>query len=246
MRIGLRTAWISLLLTGWLGLARAQNVDEIVARHVEAIGGIDRLRAIQSVRMKGRVSAGAGREAVVVREVLRPDKIRTEFTVQGVTGVYAFDGERGWKVSPFEGSSAPVLMEDEEAAQAADQADIEGPLVDWRAKGHRVALLGKETLDGRDVHKLEVTLRSGRVLYQYLDAETFLRVRAQSTRLLRGHEVDIETTFDDYREVQGVLFPHSIETGAVGRPRRLEIQVEEIELNPPLDGSYFQMPALVP
>jgi hypothetical protein len=84
------------------------------------------------------------------------------------------------------------------------------------------------------------------VLHQYLDAETFLRVRAQSTRLVRGHQVDIETTFDDYRQVQGVFFPHSIATGAAGRPRRLEIQVEEIEVNPPLDPSDFQVPALVP
>jgi hypothetical protein len=246
MRIELRAVFVSLLLTSGAGFAQAQSLEEIVARHAEALGGIDRLRAIQSVRMRGKVTAGGGREALVVREVLRPDKIRTEFTVQGVTGVYAFDGERGWKVSPFEGSYAPVLMEDEEATQAADQADIEGPLVDWKAKGHQVALLGKETLDGHDAHKLEVTLRSGRVLYQYLDAESFLRVRAQSTRLVRGQQVEIETTFDDYREVHGIFFPHSIATGASGRPRRLEIQVEEIEVNPPLDPSDFQVPALVP
>ncbi len=80
----------------------------------------------------------------------------------------------------------PKLMDDEEARQTADQADIEGPLTDWKTKGHRVILVGKESLTGREVYKLEVTLRSGRVLHQYLDAATFLPVRSETTRLVRG------------------------------------------------------------
>jgi hypothetical protein len=226
-----------------LAPAQAQTVDEIVARHEKALGGIERLRAIGSVRMKGLVTAGEGGTAIVVREVRRPGQVRTEFTYQGVTGVYAFDGERGWKVSPFDGSFAPVLMESEEARQTADQAEIEGPLADWKAKGHRVSLSGKENLGGREVVKLEVTLRSGRVLHEFLDAVTYLPLRRESSRLVRGHSVTIETTFGDYREVGGVLFPHSIETGAAGRPQRLKITVEAIEVNPALDEARFQMPA---
>jgi hypothetical protein len=233
---------MALVLVGWTGVARAQSVDEIVARHVQALGGIERLRAIRTLRMSGRVTAGGGREALVVREILRPDKIRTEFTLQGVTGVYAFDGARGWKVSPFEGSFAPAPMDDEEANQVADQADIEGPLVDWRAKGHRVELKGKETVDGRELYELEVTLKSGRTVTQFLDSKTHLRARAISERLVRGNPVEIETTFDDYRSVEGVSFPHSIETGAAGRPRRLGIRIEEIVVNPSLDEAGFRMP----
>lgn len=233
-----------LAAASWVATARAQTVDEIVARHAEALGGIDKLRAIRSVRMSGRVTAGGGREASVVREVRRPDRVRTEFTYQGVTGVYAFDGQHGWRVSPFDGSLAPEPMADEEARQTADQADIEGPLVDWKAKGHQVALSGKESLDGREVYKLEVTLRSGRVLHQYLDARSFLLVRTETTRIVRGHSVAIETTFEDYRKVEGVSFPHAIETGAVGRPQRLKVVVEEIQENPTLDDARFEMPKL--
>jgi outer membrane lipoprotein-sorting protein len=222
------------------------DVDEIVSRHIQALGGIERLRAIRSIRMSGRVTAGGGREALVIREILRPDKIRTEFTLQGVTGVYAFDGARGWKVSPFEGSFAPEPMDEEEASQVADQADIEGPLVDWRAKGHRVELKGKETVDGRELYVLEVTLESGRTVMQFLDSSTLLRARATSERLLRGNRVVLETTFGDYRAVEGVAFPHSIETGAAGRPRRLRIRIEAIEINPSLEESGFRMPPAVP
>jgi hypothetical protein len=161
-----------------------------------------------------------------------------------VTGVFAFDGERGWKVSPFDGSLAPEPMEGEEAHQTADQADLEGPLVDWKAKGHRVTLAGRENLSGRDVYKLDVTLKSGREMSQFLDAKSYLPVRAESTRIVRGHRLTVETTFDDYRKVEGVSFPHAIETGAVGRPQRLKVLVEKIEVNPTLDDAHFRMPAL--
>jgi hypothetical protein len=161
-----------------------------------------------------------------------------------VTGVYAFDGEHGWKVSPFDGILAPELMESEEARETADRADIEGPLADVRAKGHEVVLVGQESLDGRHVYKLELTLKSGRVLTQYLDAATYLLVRTESKRLVRGHSVTVETRFSDYREVEGALFPHAIEMGAVGRPTRLNVTVERIEVNPALDEARFRMPAV--
>jgi hypothetical protein len=226
-----------------LATARAQTVDEILSRHAEAVGGIDNWRAVRSLRMSGRVTAGGGREALVVREVLRPGRIRTEFTYQGMTGVYAFDGERGWRVSPFDGSFAPEPMADDEERQLRDQADIEGPLVDWKAKGHQVVLSGKKSLDGREVYELQVTLRQGRVLRQYLDARSFLLHRTESTRLVRGHPVEIEATFDDYRKVEGILIPHAIVTGAVGRPQRLNVVIEEVEVNPALDDGRFEMPA---
>jgi hypothetical protein len=233
-----------LAATGSVATGEAQSLDDIIARHTEAIGGIDKIRAIRSVRMSGRVTAGGGRQALVMREIEKPGRVRTEFTYQGVTGVYAFDGERGWKVSPFDGSLDPEPMTDEESLQTSDQADIEGPLVDWKAKGHQVALSGKETLDGRDVYKLEVTLRSGRVSYQFVDARSFLTVRTESTRIVRGFPLHIETTFADFRDAAGVLFPRAIETGVVGRPRRLTVSVDEVEVNPTLPDGRFAMPAL--
>jgi hypothetical protein len=236
-------AWCPLFIAGFALTAQAQTVDEIVSRHVDALGGVDRLRAIRSVRMSGRVTSGGGREALVVRELQRPGRIRTEFTYQGVTGVYAFDGARGWKVSPFDGIFAPALMESEEERQTEDQADIEGPLVDWKEKGHQVVLVGKESFEGREVYKLAVTLRSGRVLHEILDAKSYVLARRESNRLVRGHSVTVESSFGDYRPVGGVLFPHAIETGAAGRPQRLKVVVEQIEVNPALDDARFQVPA---
>jgi outer membrane lipoprotein-sorting protein len=222
--------------------AESQSVEEILARHVEALGGMKNLRAIRSIRMSGRVVAGGGREALVMREIARPGRVRTEFTYQGVTGVYAYDGERGWNLSPFDGSFEPARMADDEERRTADQADFEGPLVDWKAKGHQVSLAGTETVDGREVYKLEVTLRNGRVLQQFLDAQSLLLVRSRTTRDVRGHSIQVDTEFEDYREAAGVLFAHRIETGAVGRPRRLTVVIDAIEVNPAIEDSRFEIP----
>jgi outer membrane lipoprotein-sorting protein len=218
------------------------TVDEIVSRYVAACGGLKKIRSIQTLRETGRVNAGAGREALVTRERKRPNRTRLQFTLQGVTGVFVSDGEHGWKVSPFDGDEAPTAMPDEAVKEAAEQGDLEGPLVDWKAKGHQVEFVGPETVAGREAYKLKVTLKSGGVRYEYLDAKTFYRVRTDSTRQVRGRPVQIETTFTDYKKTNGVPFPRLIEVVAAGRPQRLTVTVEKIEVNPPLSDTLFQMP----
>lgn len=235
----------------WMGLAvaslvpviaSAQTVDEIVAKHLAARGGAGKIAAIESLRITAKARAEGAREAVVVREVKRPDRIRLEFTAQGVTGVYAYDGGRGWRVSPFDGELAPEPMPPESTRSAIEWSDIGGPLVDWKAKGHRVELAGRESLEGREAWKLKVTLKSGDVRYLYLDAQSFLHVRTEATRNVAGRPIEMETTFGDFRETAGVLFPHAIEIGIKGRPRRLRILVQTIEVNPVLDDARFQVP----
>ena len=220
----------------------AQTLDEIVARHLAARGGREALAAVRTLRMTGRATAGPGRDAIVRREIARPGRIRTEFVFQGTTGVYAWDGEAGWRVSPLDGRLEPEPLPAEDAAVAAEQADIDGPLVDWKAKGHAVDLVGSEALPVGPAHRLRVTLKSGAVRHVWVDAATGLFVRAESTRKLRGREVVLETVFGDYRETAGVAFARSIETGVRGRPRRLRVVVETVEVNPVLDDTRFAVP----
>jgi hypothetical protein len=220
----------------------AETVDEIVARHVKARGGRAALAAVRTVRMSGHATAGPGRQAFVRREIARPGRIRTEFEFQGTTGVYAWDGSSGWRVSPLDGHFEPAPLPADEAALAAEQADLEGPLVDWKAKGHSIALLGTEALPGGAAHRLKVTLKSGGVRDVWVDATTGLVVKTVTTRRWRGRDVALETTFADYREASGVAFPRTIEAGVPGRPRRLRIVVEDVEVNPSLDEGRFRMP----
>ncbi len=171
-------AWLFLAAIGLLGpTVPGPTVDEIVARHVAARGGREALANLRTLRMTGHATAGPGREAIVRREIARPGRIRTEFEFQGMTGVFAWDGSVGWRVSPLDGSFEPEPLPAEDAAVAAEQADIEGPLVDWKAKGHVVELVGSEALPGGPAHELKITLKSGGVRRMWIDAATGLVMR---------------------------------------------------------------------
>jgi len=224
--------------------APSPTVDEIVAGYVAARGGIKKLRSLQTLRQEGRVNAGAGRDGLVTREIKRGGRIRFEFTVQGVTGVFASDGRTGWKVDPFGGEMGPRPLADEVVMEAADQADIDGPLVDWKRKGHQVALAGREAVEGRETYKLKLTLRHGGVLFAYLDVKSMYLVRTESTRQVRGRPVRVETTFGDYKETKGILFPRLVEVRAAGRPQVLRVVVDTVEVNPPLSEARFAPPAV--
>jgi len=220
----------------------AETVDQIVARHVAARGGRPALAAVRTLRMAGHAVAGPGRRAIVRREIARPDRIRTEFEFQGTLGVYVWNGKSGWQVSPLDGQLDVQPLSPEAAALSAEQADFEGPLVDWKAKGHSVELVGTSALPGGPAHELKVMLKSGIVRHVWIDAQTGLMVKSGSTRKVKGHEVTVEVVYGDYRETGGVRFARSIEIGAKDRPQRLRIVVDNVEVNPPLDDSRFAAP----
>jgi len=223
-------------------VSAAETVDQIVARHVAARGGRPALAAVRTLRMAGHAVAGPGRRAIVRREIARPDRIRTEFEFQGTLGVYVWNGKSGWQVSPLDGQLDVQPLSPEAAALSAEQADFEGPLVDWKAKGNSVELLGRAELPGGAADELKVTLKSGVVRHVWVDGKTGLVVKTASTRKVKGHEMTFEVTYGDYRETSGVRFPRSIEIQAPGRPERLSIVVDSVEVNPPLDDSRFSVP----
>jgi len=217
------------------------TVEEIIARHVEGRGGLEKLRSIKTMKETGRITAGEQRSALVTRERKRPGRMRLQFTVQGVTSVQVIDGHRGWRMSPPDGHLEPEPLPEEVETEAAEKADIDGPLIDWKAKGHKVELAGSETIEGRETYKLKVTLESGAMLHTYLDAESFIRVRSDSTRHFRDRAVQVTTTYSDHKKTDGILFPRLIEVVAVGRPQQLRVVVDSIEINLPLSDERFAM-----
>ena len=225
--------------------ALAQTADEVIAKANEARGGLEKMKAVQSVRMKGKMTMGPGLEAPITIEMKRPRNARMEFTIQGMTGVQAYDGQQAWGISPM-GSRQPEPMPAEMAKDLDNQADIDGPLVDYKAKGHQVELVGKEKVEGSDAWKLKVTLKSGDVQYIFLDADSHLEIRNESKRTIRGSEVELENTIGDYKEVGGLLWPHSIQSGAKGRPEKQSFAFESIEVNPAIEDARFKMPAPAP
>jgi outer membrane lipoprotein-sorting protein len=224
--------------------AAAQTVDEVIARSFEARGGLDKLKAIQSIRMTGKMSMGP-MEMPMVIEMKRPASFRADITMQGKPAVQAYDGKTAWGISPM-GTGQAEALPAEAAKEMADQADLDGPLVDYKGKGHQVELLGKEKVEGRDAFRLKVTRRDSGVEYYYLDTRSYLPFRVEGKRTVRGTEIEGEGTIGDYREAGGFLWPHFVQNGAKGRPERQTLTIEKIEINPAIDDARFRMPAAKP
>jgi len=227
-------------------IASAESLEEVLAKNYEARGGLDALHAVNTAKLSGTMTVGPGVEAPFTWYWERPNKIRMEFTVQGQTGIQAYNGEIGWMFMPFMGKAEPEKMPDEAVKQLDQQADFEGPLVDWEKKGHTVELMGKENVEGTDAYKLKVTLKGGDVSYVYLDAEYYLEIKEESKRTMRGQEVELESTSGDYKEVGDLLLPHSMTSKAKGAPAGQTITITSIELNPELADDLFDMPAAAP
>ena len=236
-------ALVSILLVS--APAAAETAEQIVARNIAARGGDAKLREVKSIRLTGRVVAGGDGfsiEAVWGMVQKRPGMLRTELTFQGLTQVTSYDGREGWSMTPFGGRREPERASDDIARGLAHQADFEGALVDWRAKGHQIEYLGTEDVDGTPAHKLRLTRKDKDVEYIYIDPDSALEIRITSVRKIRGTEQISETDYGGYQQVGGVWLPFSIESGAKGRPKGFRINVERAELNVPLDDALFRFP----
>jgi hypothetical protein len=234
---------IPLLGVLFAGCSSPSPVDKIVAANLAARGGEERIKALHSIRETGTATASGGRVARVVREIKRPGLFRLEFSFQGTTSVFAHDGQTGWQVAPLQGQLEPqVVAPEADAAGGVDQRDIEGPLVDWREKGHVVELVGRETLPSGAADKLKVTLKGGVVRYDYVDVASHQVVRSDVSRVVRGHRVQVEHTFSDFRAEGGLVFPHLVETHVKDRPQAVKIVIDKVELDPELDDAQFKLP----
>ena len=219
------------------------EVDEIVNSNLAARGGQEQIQALQSIRATGTATASGGRIARVVQEIKRPGFYRLEFSSQGTKAVFAHDGEIGWQVAPRQGIFEPQPIEPDRDSEAGiDERDIEGHLVGWLEKGHEVQLAGRETLPSGEAFKLETILADGGIRIDYIDVESRQVVRSDKTEAIAGRTVQMEQTFADFREVDGLFFPHLIETHVTNRPETITIVVEKFELNPELDEARFRIP----
>jgi hypothetical protein len=172
----------------------------------------------------------------------RPNKQRMEVKFQNETLVQVFDGKNGWKLQPYLHRGGAIPFSAEEIKKAQQFQEIDGALVDFAAKGSKVALDGTDTVDGRPAYRLKLTLRTGDTRRIWIDAESFLDVQIDGTRRLNGRPVAEYTALRDFRSVGGVVVPYRMETRTEGLPEREKIVVEKVALNPKLDDTLFGKP----
>lgn len=245
------------------------SVTEIVDKNVAARGGLRAWRAVQTLSMTGKMDAGGNgrptpasplpgkkvslnsspqrpKEQVQLPFTLdlkRPRKVRVELQFNGQTAVQVFDGNNGWKLRPFLNRHEVEPFTPEELKAASLQADLDGPLVDYAAKGTKVELEGTDKVEGRDTYKLKLTLKDGQVRHLWVDAQTFLETKIDGApRRLDGVYHPVETYFRDYRSVNGLMFAFVLETSVQTARQTEKIEIEKVVVNPKLEDALFTKP----
>jgi len=221
----------------------AQRVDEVIANNVKARGGLEKIKAVRSVRTTSKLTQGSFR-AAYVQENKRPDRVREEAIIQGLAQVQAYDGKVGWQISPFSGRKDPERMSQDDTKTLVIDADIDGALVDYKQKGHKAELVGHDSVEGTDCYKVKLSLKNGDVRYYFLDSDSFLELKIENQSNIRGTVQYTETYFGDYEQVNGIYYPFAVETGDKGSDSRTKFTVDKVELDVPLDDARFSMPAV--
>jgi hypothetical protein len=247
-RFGIFFGSVALFASAALGQNTTQpTVDELVAKNIKAKGGASALHDLQSLRLTGKllVDLGGQIELAYLQSKKRPDEVRTEASLQGMTQIQAYDGKEGWTVSPFFGRKDPERMSADDVKALIEDSEIDGALVDWQAKGSSVEYLGTEDVDGTPAHKLKVVRKNGDVSFVYLDPDHFLEIRILTERTRHGAQEEEETDLGDYEKAGGVFVPTSIESGRKGAPDKQRIIIDKVEANVPVDDDIFHFPGQI-
>jgi len=172
-------------------LSAAQTADELVAKNIEAKGGMDKIAAVKTMRMTGKALLPGGFVGAVSQENARPNLVRETFSLQGMTAVQAYDGSSGWQIQPFGGRKDPQLMGEDDLRDLLIDSDFDGPMVNYKEKGNTIEYLGHDVVDGDDALRLKVTLKNGDILYYYLDPDTYLEIRNGFVQASRRRHVPL-------------------------------------------------------
>ena len=256
MRAWLRTGCVAALaMVAVTALAHAQTVDEIVAKNLKARGGVEKLKAMTSAKITGDVDQ-RGMKIHIVTWAKRPNYMRREMdatpppptpgraSIPGTTGpikaVVASDGTHVWMINPMMGGGAQEITGAQADAAKAD-ADFDSVLLDYKAKGTTIELIGTEPIDGNPAYHLKITKKSGLVQHYYLDVESGLEVRTASDIVQDGNKTTMTTDLSNYRMVDGLIMPFTMKQSLNGTPVA-EITISKWEVNIPVDDDLFKMP----
>jgi hypothetical protein len=214
------------------------TADAVVAKNIAAKGGAAKLKSIDTVRIMAAATV-QGTMTPMVISLKRPNLRRQEVTLNGQTIVQAFDGTTGWLLNPSLGTE-PIQLPAPQSEALKKDAEFDSPLLDYQTKGVKIALVGKEDVDGKSAYHLKVTTPDGAARDYFLDADTGLEFRVDAPVQQNGVRGTLSVEMSDYRDVEGVKMPFSLKQTLNGRIVA-DMRVSTVELNLPLDPSLFRL-----
>lgn len=219
-------------------------LEELLERHFTAIGGREIWEKTTTLKFEGSMRVGPGIEAPIRMVAKRPDKVRIEYTVGDRTVIQGFDGVDAWQTNPVTG--AVESLSAEYADDLAEQADFDGPLLGWETEGHEVQLLGMERTPVRESYKIAVRFENGRERTIWIDKPDFRIRQVDSVATIQGEEVTTETTFYNYRDVGGLILPHTLEIRRADAPIGDRITFTVVKVGDRVPDDRFSPPTAQP
>lgn len=219
----------------------AQSADAILARHLQAMGGLEKLKALHSMRMTGTLESAPGIRLPLVIEMARPNKSRLEAKDGDRVYLRLFDGTKGWLSDPSSGGTLRPFTALE--LKAAMGSTFDGDLAGIQSRGARVESIGRQMIQGRDAYGLKVTEKDGSTSLHWIEGRLFLEIQREGdvdTAMGRRTEM---ARFSDFRVVEGMPVPFRVESGQKYTSKVQIIQLSQVQLNPVIPESDFEAPA---
>ena len=221
----------------------AQTADEIIQKNIDATGGKSNWETIKTMKVTGYVGMG-GMDFAITQYTKAPDKSLLEIIIQGMTMKQGYDGTTGWMINPMMGSKKPENVDDETAIEFKERGNIGGRLMNYKDEGTTAELLGKEDLEGTEVFKIKLTEKSGKVINYFFDTKNYMVLKEKQIVKRNGKEYNTETTMSNYKTVNNVQMPYTMEINTEGSQIGSQtVTLDKIEMNVDIDDNIFKMPA---
>lgn len=215
--------------------SKAQTADEIIAKHIEAIGGTTSWEKIKTLRFEGKMSA-QGAEVKIIRTQIDKKAVRTDISVMGMNGYSIITEKEGWNYMPFGGMTKPEPMTADDVKSSQDELNIQGDFMTYKSLGKKMEYIGTEDYDGTECHKLKLTDKDGQETTFYLDPETYYIIKQTTKFMADGKENTAVMTFSNYKKLDsGIVYPMTV-GGDWGNT-----EVTSIEVNLTVDESIFKI-----
>jgi len=218
---------------------QAQTADDIIAKHIEAIGGKEKLKGINAIRMENTMQV-MGNDAPSTTVIVNGKGFRNESEFNGQKIVQVFTNKGGWAVNPMAGSTDPQAITDEQYKAAQDQIYVV-PFLDYGARGNKAELLGQEKVGTVNAYKIKLTNKDNAATTYFFDPSTYYIVQTVRTGEMMGQQVDVTTSYSDFKKTDyGWVVPQAMEIN-MGGQFSLTAKVNKVEVNPTVDATLFEM-----
>lgn len=219
----------------------AQTADEVINKHIAALGGADKIAAVKTMELDQTMSV-MGMEMTAKNTYVVGKSSRNDVTVMGSQITTVVDGDKGWAVNPMMGSASAQALPAEAVKAAKGQTEPSFfQVATAKTNKYPYELAGREKQYGKDVFAVKVTRPEGVFTY-YIDANSYLLLGSKGSVSAQGQQVDLSAAYSDYKAVDGLTLPYTSEITAPGAPGPITAKVTKVTINPTVDPTIFAMP----